>query len=100
MESLLKEHQFDSIIHFAASKAVGESVEQPLFYYRNNLDSLLNLLESSRRLGINHFVFSSSRTVYGQPDSLPVSEDTSKKQAESPYGNTKQICEEILEDFC
>jgi len=88
----------DSIIHFAASKAVGESVEKPLLYYRNNLDSLINLLENSIKSGITNFVFSSSCTVYGEPDSLPVSEESPIKKANSPYGNTKQISEEILED--
>ncbi len=89
-----------AIIHFAASKAVGESVEKPLLYYRNNLDSLIYLLEGMQTSGIPNFVFSSSCTVYGQPDSLPVTEASPFKPAESPYGNTKQICEEILRDVC
>jgi UDP-glucose 4-epimerase len=89
-----------SIIHFAASKAVGESVEKPLLYYRNNLFSLIFLLENMKRLQIPNIVFSSSCTVYGQPDKLPVTEETPFKPAESPYGNTKQICEEILRDTC
>jgi len=89
-----------SIIHFAASKAVGESVEKPLLYYRNNLFSLVFLLEVMKRLKISSIVFSSSCTVYGQPDQLPVTEKTPFKPAESPYGNTKQICEEILRDTC
>ena len=88
----------DSIIHFAASKAVGESVEQPLLYYRNNLVSLMNLIEMMRTHKVHNIVFSSSCTVYGQPDQLPVDEKTPFKKAESPYGNTKQICEEILSD--
>jgi UDP-glucose 4-epimerase len=88
------------IIHFAASKAVGESVEKPLLYYRNNLFSLIFLLEAMKRLNIPDIVFSSSCTVYGQPDKLPVTEETPFKPAESPYGNTKQICEEILRDTC
>ncbi len=88
------------VIHFAASKAVGESVEKPLLYYRNNLFSLVLLLENLKRVGISNFVFSSSCTVYGQPDTLPVTEQTPFKPAESPYGNTKQICEEILRDTC
>lgn len=88
------------VIHFAASKAVGESVEKPLLYYRNNLFSLVLLLENLKRVGIPNFVFSSSCTVYGQPDTLPVTEQTPFKPAESPYGNTKQICEEILRDTC
>ncbi|WP_131539306.1 UDP-glucose 4-epimerase GalE [Pedobacter nototheniae] len=84
------------IIHFAAYKAVGESVEQPLKYYKNNFYSLINLLTSFNKK-IN-FVFSSSCTVYGQPDTLPVTEAAPVKKAESPYGNTKQIAEEILEE--
>lgn len=86
------------VIHFAAYKAVGESVEKPLEYYRNNLVSLMNILESMRANQIQHIVFSSSCTVYGQPDQLPVSEMAPIKKAESPYGNTKQISEEILQD--
>lgn len=93
-----EENGISGIIHFAAYKAVGESVEKPLKYYRNNLDTLLALLEISEKQGIAHLVFSSSCTVYGQPDALPVTEQSPKKPAESPYGNTKQVCEEILED--
>jgi len=81
------------IIHFAAYKAVGESVEQPLKYYRNNFYSLINLLTA---FPVIPFVFSSSCTVYGQPDTLPVTESSPVKKAESPYGNTKQVAEEIL----
>ncbi|MBQ4524951.1 MAG: UDP-glucose 4-epimerase GalE [Bacteroidaceae bacterium] len=87
-----------SIIHFAASKAVGESVQKPLLYYRNNLVSLINLLELMPKYGVKGIVFSSSCTVYGQPDVLPVTEDAPIKVAESPYGNTKQINEEIIRD--
>lgn len=86
------------IIHFAAFKAVGESVQQPLMYYRNNLVSLINILQGMIDNGIPNIVFSSSCTVYGQPDELPVSENAPIKKAESPYGNTKQISEEILRD--
>lgn len=86
------------IIHFAASKAVGESVENPLKYYYNNFFSLINLLNAYNGKALN-FVFSSSCTVYGQPDVLPVTEDAPVKPAESPYGNTKQIAEEILKDM-
>lgn len=85
-------------IHFAASKAVGESVEKPLLYYRNNLLSLINLLECMIASGIKNLVFSSSCTVYGQPDQLPVTENSPVKPALSPYGNTKQISEEIIRD--
>ncbi len=86
------------VIHFAAYKAVGESVEKPLMYYRNNLVSLVNILESMAANGVPNLVFSSSCTVYGQPDELPVSEKAPVKMAESPYGNTKQISEEIIRD--
>lgn len=93
-----QEEPIDGIIHFAAYKAVGESVRDPLKYYRNNIDSTLALLEIMPGFNIKNFVFSSSCTVYGQPEQLPVTEDTPKQPAESPYGNTKQICEEIIED--
>jgi len=88
----------DGIIHFAAYKAVGESVGKPLDYYRNNLLSLINLLEAMKAFSIPHLVFSSSCTVYGQPERLPVSEDAPIQPAVSPYGNTKQIGEEIIRD--
>ncbi len=87
-----------AIIHFAASKAVGESVQKPLLYYRNNLVSLINILELMPKHGVDGLVFSSSCTVYGQPDVLPVTEKAPTKKAESPYGNTKQINEEIVCD--
>jgi UDP-glucose 4-epimerase len=93
-----KEAGIAGIIHFAASKAVGESVENPLKYYYNNFFSLINLLKAYNGKAIN-FVFSSSCTVYGQPDVLPVTEDAPVKPAQSPYGNTKQIAEEILKDM-
>lgn len=86
------------IINFAASKAVGESLEKPLLYYRNNLDTLMNLLELMPENGVRGIVFSSSCTVYGEPDANPVTEDTPIKTATSPYGNTKQISEEIITD--
>ncbi|MBZ4189484.1 UDP-glucose 4-epimerase GalE [Niabella beijingensis] len=87
------------IIHFAAYKAVGESVEQPLVYYENNLNSLINILKCARDFDTPYFVFSSSCTVYGNPDSIPVVETTPTKPAESPYGATKQMGEQILTDF-
>jgi UDP-glucose 4-epimerase len=93
-----KNKDIAGIIHFAAYKAVGESVNKPLDYYRNNLLSLINLLESMNTFGIPVMVFSSSCTVYGQPEKLPVSEDSPIQPAVSPYGNTKQICEEIIRD--
>lgn len=88
----------DAVIHFAAFKSVGESLEKPVDYYYNNLVSLLNLLEETRKYGINSLVFSSSCTVYGQPDKLPVSEASPLKPAMSPYGSTKKMCEDILAD--
>jgi len=88
-----------AIIHFAAFKAVGESVEKPILYYRNNLVSLMNLLECMNNHQVPAMVFSSSCTVYGQPKVLPVTEDAPVQTAESPYGNTKQISEEILKDY-
>jgi UDP-glucose 4-epimerase len=101
-KQLLKEvtvkESIDGIIHFAAHKAVGESVEKPLKYYRNNVAGLVDLLEAMQELGIDDLVFSSSCTVYGQPDKLPITEETSQKPASSPYGATKQMCEKIIED--
>lgn len=88
------------VIHFAASKAVGESVENPLLYYENNLSSLIYLLKQLTKREEANFIFSSSCTVYGQADALPISEDAPVKKAVSPYGNTKQIGEEIIEDTC
>ncbi len=85
-------------IHFAAAKSVGESVREPLAYYRNNLISLINLLDAMRPHRTANIVFSSSCTVYGQPEKLPVTEETPFQKAASPYGNTKRICEEILQD--
>jgi UDP-glucose 4-epimerase len=90
--------EIQAIIHFAAYKAVGESVLFPLKYYYNNLNTLINLLENMVRLKVPNIVFSSSCTVYGEPDELPVTEQAKIKQANSPYGNTKQIAEEILQD--
>ena len=87
-----------AIIHFAAFKAVGESVKHPLKYYRNNLDSLINILQGMIDNSIENMVFSSSCTVYGQPEKLPVKEDALVQKAMSPYGNTKQISEEIITD--
>ncbi|MDA9906554.1 UDP-glucose 4-epimerase GalE [Cyclobacteriaceae bacterium] len=96
LEKLFKDNKFDGIIHFAAKKAVGESVEKPLLYYDVNLNSMLNLLKLMELHKVSNLVFSSSCTVYGQPSQLPVTEDTPFALAESPYGHTKQIGEDIL----
>ena len=88
----------NGIIHFAAYKAVGESVNKPLMYYRNNLESLMNIMDNMNTHNIPHLVFSSSCTVYGQPDVLPVTEQAPRKKAESPYGNTKKMAEDIIQD--
>ena len=90
----------DGVIHFAASKAVGESVEKPLLYYENNLSTLVYLLQQLSEKKKSHFIFSSSCTVYGQADEMPITENAPVKPAESPYGNTKQIGEEIIRDSC
>lgn len=93
-----KYKDISAVVHFAAYKAVGESVNKPLDYYRNNLMSLINLLEGMKHHGVPDLVFSSSCTVYGQPEKLPVTEDAPLQPATSPYGNTKQICESIIRD--
>ncbi len=93
-----KNQDIKAIIHFAASKAVGESVDIPLHYYRNNLVSVMNILDAQIKYNIPNLVFSSSCTVYGQPDVLPVTENTPRQDAESPYGNTKRVNEDIMSD--
>jgi UDP-glucose 4-epimerase len=99
LNSCLQENQdIQGIIHFAAAKAVGESIQIPLHYYRNNLVTMINLLEGMKKYKLVNFVFSSSCTVYGQPDKLPVNENAPIKPAESPYGYTKQVNENILKD--
>ena len=98
VDALFSRYRIDAVIHFAAYKAVGESVAEPVKYYRNNLDSFLNILNSSVAHGGCNVLFSSSATVYGEADKLPVTEETPRKPATSPYGNTKQICEDILRD--
>ena len=98
LRRVFKHYGFDAVIHFAASKAVGESVEQPLKYYQNNLVSLMNILQLMRENQVPNLVFSSSCTVYGQAEKLPVSEQTPRREATSPYGNTKHICEDIIRD--
>jgi len=93
-------HDIENVIHFAASKAVGESVSNPLLYYENNISTLVYLLHELNKKENSRFIFSSSCTVYGQADKLPITEDAPVKKAESPYGNTKQIGEEIIQDTC
>jgi UDP-glucose 4-epimerase len=98
VESLFSDYQIDAVIHFAAFKAVGESVEEPIMYYRNNLSSFLNVLEAARSHGGCNVLFSSSATVYGEPEESPVTELSPRQPATSPYGNTKQMCEDFLRD--
>jgi UDP-glucose 4-epimerase len=98
MTALFDKYAVDAVIHFAAFKAVGESVSEPLKYYRNNIGSFVTVLELMREKGVRSVVFSSSATVYGQPEELPATETTPRQPATSPYGNTKQICEDILRD--
>jgi UDP-glucose 4-epimerase len=100
VKNLFDQHTFDGVIHFAASKAVGESVENPLLYYENNINGLVYVLQNCVAHGVHNFIFSSSCTVYGEPDHLPIDESAPIKRALSPYGNTKQIAEEVLHDLC
>ena len=101
VEAFFKKHNdIKGVIHFAASKAVGESVKEPLLYYENNISTLVYILKELQKLPSASFIFSSSCTVYGQADELPITENAPVKQAESPYGNTKQIGEEIISDTC
>ncbi|WMJ72590.1 UDP-glucose 4-epimerase GalE [Cytophagaceae bacterium ABcell3] len=98
LKEVFRKEKFSGVIHFAAFKAVGESVKEPLKYYHNNVGGLVTLLRVMEEFDVNQLVFSSSCTVYAQPDKLPVDESTPRK-AQSPYGNTKKICEEILDDY-
>jgi UDP-glucose 4-epimerase len=101
VEDFFKRHtDVQGVIHFAASKAVGESVKQPLLYYENNIGTLVYLLKELAKKDSSSFIFSSSCTVYGQADKMPITEDAPVKTAESPYGNTKQMGEEIISDTC
>ena len=101
VQSFFKKHiDIQGVIHFAASKAVGESVEKPLLYYENNINTLVYILQEMQNLETANFIFSSSCTVYGQANDMPITEDAPVKKAESPYGNTKQIGEEIIQDVC
>ena len=95
VEQIFREHSIDAVIHFAAFKAVGESVEKPLEYYHNNVGGLISLLNAMKKTNVQKLVFSSSCTVYGQPEKLPVTENSPVVKAESPYGNTKKMCEEF-----
>ena len=98
VDKVFTDYKIDAVIHFAAFKAVGESVAQPIMYYRNNLVSFLNILEAAKNHGGCNVLFSSSATVYGEAEVLPVTEQTPRLPATSPYGNTKQMCEDILRD--
>ena len=100
VEDFFKNNKIDGIIHFAASKAVGESVNNPLLYYENNISTLVYLLQEMKKHKLSNFIFSSSCTVYVQADKLPITENAPTKPAESPYGNTKQIGEEIIRESC
>ncbi len=97
-EALFAKYPIDAVIHFAAFKAVGESVAEPVKYYKNNLTSFLNVLEAAQNKGGCNVLFSSSATVYGEPETVPVTEKTPRQPATSPYGNTKTMCEDILRD--
>lgn len=99
VNEFFQNNKVDGVIHFAAHKAVGESVQKPLMYYKNNISGLLNVLEGMKENGQDNFIFSSSCTVYGQADKMPIDESAPIKKAESPYAKTKQMGEEILEDF-
>ena len=99
MDQLFQEHDFYGVIHFAAHKAVGESVDHPIKYYQNNVSGLITLLGAMDKYGVQNLIFSSSCTVYGIAEDLPVTEDTPIKSAESPYGTTKIIGEEIIQDY-
>ena len=99
LDSLFKNREFDGVIHFAAFKALGESMTNPMKYYENNIISLINTLKLSLEYKVRNFIFSSSCTVYGQPKNLPIYEDSIFLETPSPYGKTKQICENILQDI-
>jgi UDP-glucose 4-epimerase len=100
LSALMTQNKIDVAIHFAALKAVGESVQKPLEYYRNNIDGLLSVLEAMQTSGVENIIFSSSATVYGDPDSVPITEDAPLKPVTNPYGATKQMAEQIIQDTC
>lgn len=100
LKNIFNDHQFDAVIHFAALKAVGESVNRPLKYYRNNITGLLNLMERMEETGVDRLIFSSSATVYGEPESVPITEDfPTGVGITNPYGQTKAIAEQIIRDY-
>ncbi len=100
LRKIFEKYDFDTVIHFAAYKAVGESMAEPLKYYSNNLISFLNIMELMKEYDRPNILFSSSATVYGEAETLPVTEQSPRQPATSPYGNTKQMCEDILRDSC
>ena len=100
LDDIFNQNKFDAVIHFAGLKAVAESVEQPLAYYRNNIDGTINLCDAMQQYGVKNLVFSSSATVYGAPDHLPISEDARLSEPASPYGRTKLMIEKLLRDIC
>jgi UDP-glucose 4-epimerase len=100
LETVFEKEKPEGVVHFAAYKAVGESVQNPLMYYENNICSLMNLLKLAPIYNAKYFVFSSSCTVYGNPEIIPVTEGSPIQEASSPYGYTKQVCEKMLQDFC
>jgi len=100
LEYLMEANCIDAVIHFAALKAVGESVQKPLEYYRNNIDGLLSVLEAMNQANVTKLIFSSSATVYGDADEMPITEDAPLKPATNPYGATKQMAEQIIGDVC
>lgn len=100
MEHVMRENQIEAVVHFAALKAVGESLQQPLEYYENNVSGLISTLNAMKNSGVSQLIFSSSATVYGDPDSLPITEGFPLKEATNPYGASKQMCERIITDVC
>ncbi|HKI74063.1 MAG TPA: SDR family NAD(P)-dependent oxidoreductase, partial [Pseudomonadales bacterium] len=100
LDEVFAKSNFDAVVHFAGLKAVGESVSKPLSYYKNNISGTINLLECMLRHGVNKLVFSSSATVYGEPDRVPMDETFEIRDAANPYGRTKLVIEKILEDVC
>ena len=99
LEKIFSEHTFDGVIHFAAHKAVGESVDFPIMYYQNNVSGLISLMAAMEKHNVSNLIFSSSCTVYGATEDLPVTESSAIKKAESPYGTSKILCEEIIQDY-